>query len=374
VLETEIAMVPKRSESALNHVGTTLETTPSSEILVVLNIAETRTWNFIAELKRRGFVVVEFRTNDWKNVVTSARAFCRAARSSRFVLCGIHLPFQLPWMLLVKAIGRQCVLDLPMDITTWPFPEKGHWKWLVGKTLRMADLVLTIRSRSYLAPKFGIDKTRMAYLESCPDAQVVMAGLDAKPRYKPAPGAFTVCLSGGHEAHRLERFMPVFEALLPLIPNVELLIISARSKPVVRLSLEYASRAGFDNRVRVLPVIKPPEEFFATVAQCQLWVATLGDDTLQGRQEFRMELIEVGLMGKPAVLTVRTPAIVEHDLVDGREIIELDLSDPAGTASRIAALADEPGALARIASNMRQRVLGTYSLSEAVNQLLQRIA
>jgi hypothetical protein len=347
---------------------------PRAGLVVVLNITETRTWNFIGELKRRGFEMVEFKTDDWKTIVFSAFAFCSAVRHSRFVLCGINLPRQFPWMLLLKCMRQQCILDFPMDLAAWPFPEKAHCKWLVGATLRMADLVITIRSRSYVAAKFRIGNKRMLHLESCPEEKVVLAGLREKPRFEPVPGAFTVCLSGGHEAHRLERFLPIFEALIPLIPNIELLIVSAPSKQVVRLSQEYARRAGFDHRLRILPMIKPPEEFFATVAACQLWVATLGDDTLQGRQEFRMELMEVGLLGKPAVMAVRTPALDEHDLIDGRDLIDLDPSDAAGTASRIASLVREQGGLARLASNMRQRVLESYSLPRAVDQLLRRVA
>jgi glycosyltransferase involved in cell wall biosynthesis len=341
--------------------------------IVLLNICETRTWNFIHELERRGFQTVEFKTGNWKDFVFGLVPFCRAVRRSAFVFCGLNLPWQLPSMILVKLIGRKSVLDCPMDVAAWPFPEKAHWKWMVTRALRLSGLVLTIRTRAYMAAKFGLRGEQMAYVESCPNSDLVLAGLRATPRFQPPAESFTVCISGGHEPHRLERFLPIFEALIPLVPNIELLLISDPSKPLVRLITEYARRAGFHQRLRVLPVIKPPEEFFATVARCQLWVAMLGDDTLQGKHEFRMELMEIGLLGKPAVVTLETPGLAEHNFTDGKDLLYVDLADPAGTAAKIAAFANRPGALERLSLNLQQRVSKDYSLTDAVDTIVGRV-
>ena len=341
--------------------------------IVLLNICETRTWNFIHELQRRGFQTVEFKTGNLKDTVAGLIPFCRAVRRSAFVFCSLNLPWQLPWMLLIKLMGRKSVLDCPMDVSAWPFPERAHWKWLVTRALRLADVVLTIRTRAYMAAKFALRREQMVYVESCPNRDLVLAGLHATPRFQPLPESFTVCISGGHEPHRLERFLPIFEALIPLVPNIELLLISDPSKPVVRLIADYARQAGFPQRIRLLPVVKPPEEFFATVAECQLWVAMLGDDTLQGKHEFRMELMEIGLLGKPAVVTLKTPGLAEHNFIDGQDLIYVDLAGPAGAAAKIAAFAKRPGALERLSLNLQKRVSKDYSLSDAVDTILASV-
>jgi glycosyltransferase involved in cell wall biosynthesis len=162
--------------------------------------------------------------------------------------------------------------------------------------------------------------------------------------------------------------MPTFQALVALMPNAELLVIADPAKYSVVETRRYAAAAGLSDRVHVLHVIKPPEEFYATVAQCHLWVATLGDDTLQGRHELRMELLEMGVLGK-AVIAGSTPALIESGLTE-REILYVDPADPEASALRIAKLAKNPGSLAQLGQNLRDRVLERFSLEGAVDDLL----
>ena len=348
-------------------------TTPvsrSAGSFVALNISESRTWNFVRELERRGYIRVDFMATDWSTAVRKAFTFCKAVRASDFVLCGTALPWQLPWMFLTKLMRRKCVLDCPMDITIWPFPEKTHWKWLVRMALRSADSVLTIRTRAYFLDKLKVHPKKRAYVEHVPDRVVIYASRRVSPALRLRREAFTICLSGGSPPHRLERFLPVFEALIPLVPNVELLVIADEARSVVGSTVEYARRAGFAQRIRIVPVIKPVEKFFATVAQCQMWVATMGDDTLQGQREFRMELLEIGLLARP-VLSVRTSGLEEHQLIDGSEVIYIDLSDPRAAAAKIAFFAHHPTQLAQLGLNLQRRVEADYSLDAAGDTILQ---
>ena len=135
----------------------------------------------------------------------------------------------------------------------------------------------------------------------------------------------------------------------------------------------YAQATGFSNRVHVLPVIKPVQDFYATIAQCDLWVATLGDDNVQGRHEFRMELLEVGLLSK-AVVTAATPALIEHGLSEGRELLYIDPSDPKGSALKIAQFAKQPESLRHLGERLREHVVQEFSLTKAVDVVLESLA
>lgn len=341
--------------------------------VVALNIGESRTANFVRELEHRGFRVTHFHTPGWAAVFSQLLPFLKILRRSDFVLCGVLIPFQIPWMLLARVLQRPCIVDFPMDITEWPFPTARHWRWLVTLTLRCAALVLTIRSRGYLVSKLGLNRRRVMFVESCPDQAPIEASLLAAPRFHKRPDAFLICCSGGHPHHRLERFMPIFESLIPLVPKAELLLIADPATESLIESTRYAQAAGFSERVHVLPVIKPVQDFYATIALCDLWVATLGDDTVQGRHEFRMELLEVGLLAK-AVVAAATPALMEHGLSSGRELLYIDPSDAKGSALKIAEFAKQPESLHKLGEHLRDHVIREFSLEKSVDQILESIA
>jgi glycosyltransferase involved in cell wall biosynthesis len=258
-----------------------------------------------------------------------------------------------------------------MDITEWPFSGAADWKRNVKLALRSATYVLTIKSRAYLISKFGLKPERVLFVDSCPDIRRIEAGLEARPHFRPPKGTFLLCWSGGHEHHRLERFMPTFQSLVALMPSAELLVIADPAKPSVVESQRYAAAAGLSDRIHFLHVIKSREEFYATVAQCHLWVATFGDDTLQGRHELRMELLEMGVLGK-AVVAGSTPALVESGLTE-REILYVDSADPETSALKIAKLAKNPGSLPKLGEHLRAWVLGRFSLEEAVDHILDSV-
>ena len=347
--------------------------TEDGKPIIALNVRECRTKNFIGELQRRGFRIVEFQTIGHGFELPNLFAFIRAVRHSKFVLCGTAVPSQIPWILLIRLLKRCCVVDCPMDIVEWPFPVVRHWKWGVWLSLKCATLILTIRSRAYLIRKFGLDNRRVLFIESCPDSNRVEASLAGTPRYRPRPGAFLVCCSGCHMPHRLERFMQTFESLLALVPSAELLLIGDLEQPSVVESKRFARAAGIGDRIHAIPIIESVEDFYATVAQCGLWVATMGDDTLQGRHEFRMELLEIGLLGRP-VIAAPTPGLVEHGLVDGQEILYMDPSEPQGSARKIADYVSNPTVLAEIGRRLGQRVRHEYSLERAVDGLLSGVS
>ncbi len=336
---------------------------------MALDANESRTRNYLRELARRGYQVREFQTMSWSSVLWRSVEFVRAVIRADFVLCGPAIPWQLPWLLLARVFRRPCVLDCPMDITEWPYPKVRHWRWLVVLTFRAANRVLTLRSRGYLARKLGLPEDRVVHVESCPDRSQVEAGLRTAPRFRPRPEAFVVCCSGGSLHHRLERFLPIFEALVVLVPNAELLVIADPSRPLVGFTRSWAETSGLGERVHWLPVIKPVEEFFATLTQCHMWVATLGDDTVQGRHEFRMELMEIALLGK-AIIAVRSPGLVEHGLRDGVHLLYIDPANVPESAARIAELARRPDALARLGGNLKSYVEEAFSLERAVDRIL----
>lgn len=340
--------------------------------IVALNMNETRTLNIVRELERRGMRVTTFETLRWSDLVVRFYSFTKALLACDFMLCGTRIPVQIPWMLLARFLRKPCIIDCPMDITEWPFSQAWHWRWMVQLALRSANRVLTITSRAYLVAKFGLKKDRVLFIDSCPDLPRIEAAFKAQPRFRPRPGTFLICWSGGHAHHRLERFMPVFESLLKLAPNVELLIIADPDQPSVLESRRYAEAAGIAHRLHVMPVILPFENFYATIAQCHMWVATLGDDTLQGKHELRMELLEVGALGK-AVIAARTPALVENGLTAGRELLYIDPADPQASALQIAEFVSSPTAVARLGQQLRAYILEKYSLTKAIDGLLESI-
>jgi glycosyltransferase involved in cell wall biosynthesis len=341
--------------------------------IVSVNNNEARTQNFIRELNRRGFQVLPFQMKSFRDMFRGLFSFAQAILKADFALFGTGSPSQIPWMLAARLLGRPCLLDFPMDLTEWPFPNGLRGRWYAWTVLHCATRVLTIKSRAYMVDKYRLPAGRVSFIESCPDPLLVEWARLATPRFRRRPDTLLVCWSGGHNHHRLERFMPTFQRLIDLLPNIELLLIADPAKESVIESQRYAQSAGFGDRIHVLPVIKPAEDFYATVAQCDLWVSTMGDDTLQGRQEFRTELLEVGLLAK-AVVSARTPGSVEHGLVDGEEILYINPSDPAGNARKIADLVSTPQARERLGNQLRARVIQAFSLKEAVDGLLDSVA
>jgi glycosyltransferase involved in cell wall biosynthesis len=354
--------------------STTRESIPPGQKgrIVTLNIVEVRTSNFVQELERRGFQVSRFDVKNWRAAFARLVPFTRAILGSDAVLCGAVVPFQIPCILAAKLLRRPVIIDFPMDLTVWPFLTLPHWKWLVELNLRLADGVLTIRSREYVIAKFGLSKQRVRFVENCPDLALVPAVAGGRPRFLPSPNSFVICWSGGHAHHRLERFMPTFEALLELVPNVELLLIADPALPSVVESKRYAESAGFGDRVHAVPIILPTQDFYATIAHCHLWVASLGDDTLQGRQELRMEFLEAGLL-HTAVIAAPTPAFLQHGFTDGREIIYIDPSDPRASALKIAEFARRPELLKQLGERLRAHVLQNFSFDKGVDDMLQML-
>jgi len=342
--------------------------------VVCLNISESRTRNFIRELERRGFVALEFQTGTASSVFRQLWQFIRAARKADFILCGGPLRSQILWLLTAKLLRVPSAVDSPMDCTEWPFATAWHCRWGVRGVLKLADYVLTLKSRAYFVDKFGLREERVLFLENCPDRFRVESSVEeATPRFRPRPNSFLFCCSGCHAAHRLERFMPTFEALLARIPNAELLLIGDPEQATIIESKRYAEANGFADRVHTLPVIRPAEDFFATIAQCHMWVATLADNTLQGRHEFRMELLEVGLLAKP-VIAVQTPGLIENGLSDERELIFIDPANPEASAEKIAHYVHDSRLLAELGGRLRACVIERFSLGDAVDHLLRSVS
>jgi glycosyltransferase involved in cell wall biosynthesis len=342
--------------------------------ILCLDVSESRTKNLICELKRRGYLIEEFDTRNPRRFLPQLAPLVRSLRRADFLLCGSPLRSLIPWLLLAKIFRVPSIIDCPMDYTAWPFPTVWHCRLAARWVLNLADYVLTLNSRAYLIDKFRLKRERVLFVENCPDRTFIESSIEkTPPRFHPRPGVFQICCSGCHEPHRLERFMPTFEALLASAPQTELLLIGAPEQPTVSAMLRYAQERGFAERVRAQPIIRPPESFFATIARCDLWIATLGDDTLQGRHELRMELLEMGLLERP-VVAASTPGILAHDLMDGRDLIMIDPADPDGNARKLADYIHHPERLAEIGSNLRECVIRRFSLSEAIDRVLSAVA
>jgi len=118
---------------------------------------------------------------------------------------------------------------------------------MVTRALRLSGIVLTIRTRAYMAAKFALRSEQMVYVESCPNKDLVLAGLRATPRFQPPSGSFTVCISGGHEASQVGEVSTHFRSPHSIGSHIELLLISDPSKPLVRLITDYARERVFIN-------------------------------------------------------------------------------------------------------------------------------
>jgi glycosyltransferase involved in cell wall biosynthesis len=340
--------------------------------IVGLNIWEARTKNFVRELERRGFRFTRFETGTWRALFRQSWPFIKTILRSESMLCGTVFTVQLPWILLAKLLRRRVIIDFPMDSTAWPFLTLRSWKLQVALQLRLADTVLMIKSRAYLIAKFALNRQRVNFIESCPDVELVQRGQWGRPRYKPRTGTLLICWSGGHVHHRLERFMPIFDLLQKLLPHAELLLIADPTKPSVISTLRYAEGAGLSDRIQAIPLIVPSEDFYATIAQCDIWVATLGDDTLQGRQELRMELLEAALLGK-AVVAAPTPGLLEHGFTDRREIIFVDPLDPQGSALKLAEFARNPEMCTQLGERLRAYVIEHFSLKKSIDDMVDAL-
>src|SRR5215469_940073 len=342
--------------------------------LVCLDVSESRTKNLIRELKRRGYLTEEFDSHNPGIFLRQFAPLVHSLRRADFVLCGAPRRSLVPWLLLAKLLRVPTIVDCPMDYTAWPFPTVWHCHLTARWVLNLADYVLTLNSRAYLIDKFHLKRERVLFVENCPDRTFIESSIEkTPPRFHPQTGVFQICCSGCHEPHRLERLMATFEALLASMPQTELLLIGAPEQPSIRAMLRYAQERGFAERVRSEPIIRPPESFFATIARCDLWIATLGDDTVQGRHELRMELLEMGLLER-TVVAAPTPGILAHDLVDGRDLIMIDPADPDGNARKLADYIRHPKRLAEIGANLRERVIRRFSLSEAIDRVISAVA
>jgi glycosyltransferase involved in cell wall biosynthesis len=342
---------------------------PRPDAAIFLNAGESRTLNFMRELRRRGWLVSEFRCLSWAEAARGLWPYARAARRSRFVVAGVAFPWQAPWLLLARALGLKIIIDCPMDVTVRPFSEARHLKRMLAYFSRRADLFLTIASRSYLTSTLGLDASKVLFLETCPDLEQIGRSAAARPRFEAPAGDFLIGYSGVAEWQRPERFVPIFKALRELVPNVTWLVVSDPDLPMIRRLRERAEESGVAGGVRFLPVIKPAEDFFATMARCDLWVGHLGDDSLLGRHELRMELLEMGALSRPAVCA-RTPALELHGFADGDNLILINPDDPAASARRLADYLSTPGELRGVGERLRRHVLENFSLTHAVDELL----
>lgn len=334
-----------------------------------VNASESRTQNVKRELLRRGWRVDEFRCAGWLEAARGLKKYLRALRRSRFVVAGVGFPWQGPWLLLARALGRKVVIDCPMDITAEPFPEVWHWKTLVRYFCRRADCFMTIASRDYLVAKFKLDAGRVLFLESCPDPEQIARAGAARPRIARPPGGVLIGYSGVAPWQRIERFVPVFKALRALMPNARWVVVSDLESPMIGRLRRRAEELGVMDAIDLLPVIKPVEDFFATIAQCQMWVGHLGDDTVQGRHELRMELLEMGALGMPVVFAP-TPALERHGFDDGENVILINPDDAAASAERLARYLSNPALLERVGARLRGHVLQKFSLADGVDRLL----
>lgn len=341
----------------------------SSSVLVI-NASESRTQNFKHELIRRGWRVEEFNCLSWTGVVRDLARYLRSLRRSRFVLAGVGFPWQGPWLLLAKIFRVKVIIDCPMDVTVKPFPEVWHWKRALGFFFRRADGFLTLASRDYMIQKFRLKPERTLFIENCPDIETIRKGRRAVPAYSAAPENFLICYSGVAEWQRIDAFVPIFKALREKIPNATWLVISNLKSPMIARLQERAAELGVLEAIKLVPIIKPYEDFIATVAQCHLWVSHMGDNTLLGLHELRMELLEMGVLARP-VVSVATPALERHGFRDGENIILIDSNNAEESAEHILRYLNTAGEPERLGRNLSQHVARHFSLSEGVDRLLK---
>lgn len=340
--------------------------------ILCVNIQESRTKNIIKELARRNVQVKEVWTPNLKTAFGDCFMFLRAVKDSDFVIFGVPVVAAVPWIWAAKLMRRPSVMDCPMDVAEWPFVTAWHWKWVIRFILRSANWVLTLKSRDYMIAKFGLRRDRVLFLENCPDPYAIESSRGAVPRFQRVAEEVVLCCSGCHPAHRLERFMPIFHELVGTVSNVQLLLIGDSRQTSIINCLKYAAQVGLGERVHVMPVISPVEDFYATVAQSDIWVATMADDNIQGRHELRMELLEVGLLGKP-VVAARIPGLVENGLEDGKHLIFVDPGDAKESARKLAELIRNPVQLQQMGDNLRSCVGQRFSLAAAVDVLLEAV-
>ncbi len=339
------------------------------QAVVLLNATESRTQNFKRELLRRGWQVDEFSCSSWPEVFQNLRSYRRALRRSRFVLSGVGFPWQGPLLMLAQLLGRKVIIDCPMDVTIKPFPEVRHWKKMLSLFFRRADGFLTLASRDYLIEKFRVDPKKVLFVESCPDLERIGRGRQAVPRVSFPDEALLVGYSGVAAWQRIDQFAPVFKALRARIPNATWLVISDLDAPMIESLRRRAAELQILDALRFSPVIKPYEDFVATIAQCHLWVSHMDNDSLLGRHELRMELLEMGALAKP-VIAVSTPALEKQGFVHDQNIILIDRHDPEASAERIAHYVQTSGELERLGANLSRHVFENFSLSQSIDRLL----
>jgi hypothetical protein len=341
---------------------------PSVPLVLGINLGESRTRNYARELQRRGYEIVELSVQSLSQLWRALQALWAARARTGFVLMGAGIPWQIPVSYLAQSLGKAVVLDCPMDITEWPFPEVRHTRLLTAMLLRLVDRVLTVETRSYFREKFGLRDDALVCVESCPDEEDLRGSASARPRITIPPGAFVICCSTGAVHHRLELFLPIFEKLAEILPQAILLVIGDEAQPLVRAARDLATRPDFKTRVKVLPIIKPIQDFFATVSLADLWIATMGDESVQGDREFRMELFELAWLRKPVAAT-RTSALAHHGLVDGETVIFLNRHEPEATAQRLADLSSSPERLRTFGLRLN-RLLAHHTLAQAVDRIV----
>lgn len=341
----------------------------TDRILTVLNASESRTQNFTREFVRRGWQVRELTCTSWTEAIVRLPELLRALNGSHFVLSGVAFPFQAPWLQIARLRGVKVIIDCPMDITVGPFPKAWHWKRILRYYFRRADGFLTLASRDYLIQKFDLDPRKVLFIESCPDVDRVLRAQKVMPRYKRQAGEMLVCYSGVAGWQRMDAFVPIFKALRRRIPNMRWLVISDLSRPMIANIRARAVDENIDDAVTFLPIIERYEDFIATVAQSDLWISHMGNDSLLGKHELRMELLEVGLLAKP-VVSVRTPALEKNGFRDGHNIIFVDPDEPEASAAHIEHFLRSPGEAERLGRNLSQHIVENFALTDAIDRLL----
>jgi glycosyltransferase involved in cell wall biosynthesis len=346
-----------------------LENQIKKQKFVLLNANESRTHNFKRELLRRGWSVEELSCIGWNKAIRDLVRFLRAIRGAKFVLCGVGFPWQGLWILLAQFLGIKVLIDCPVDVTVKPFPEVWHWKLILGFFFRRADLFLTLSTRDYLVGKFRLNPAKVLFLENCPDLNQIEVGLRSIPRFMPLPDRLVLGYSGVALSQHIDRFVPTFKLLTERFRNLVWLVISEPNNPMILRLCEEARKLNVIESIIVISTIEPFTDFVATIAQCHMWVGHMGNDSLLGIHELRMELLEMGAQGKP-VIFVPTPAIEKQGFVNDENIILIDPDRPKESAECISRYLDSQAEQERIGENLRKHVLAKFSLTSSIDRLL----
>ena len=341
-------------------------------LVVGVNLNESRTRNFAEELRRQGYQVEEFRIARLGELLARGRKLLGALRRADFVLMGPSIPWGLVVAYLARILETPVVLDCPMDIAEWPFAPARRYRRMVGILLRSVKVVLTIETRRYFKDKYRLSEGVLVFVESCPDEKSIAEARRSNPRFTKPPGSFVVCCSGGAVQHRLERFLPVFEKLTSLVPHAILLVVADPLQPLAIAAEKLKARPELSTKIVISPIINSTEEFFATMLQIDLWVATLGDDTIQGARELRMELLAVAQLGRP-IVAVKTEALLHHGFEDDSTIIYID-PEPGAAAAKLAALAVQPERLEQIGTRLKEIAVRRFSLREAAERIIGSVS